>query len=143
LEHARVSRVGEDDFLAGVGEREQRIQQAVTVALVDDDLGEGVVAGPAPACDQVGHGFFRLVKSGERQVGVGGVLADRRTCCVHGGSMGRDLGVVVLEPEDVGIHSGCGGDAVDAEARDRCESLTDGELGGFHREPPPILLVGA
>jgi hypothetical protein len=76
-----------------------------------------------------GHGLLEVVAARERQPAVRVVLSDRRAGRLDRGRRGRDVGVEVLQAEDVRVVAGRRGDAVDAEARDVLETRDADRLG--------------
>jgi hypothetical protein len=122
VDHPRVRRIGEDDLISGIGEAEEGVEDGGALAAGDDDLPPSVVARAAATLDERRHRLLEVVATGERQPAVRVVLADRRPGGLHRGGGGRDVGVEVLEAQDLGVVAGCSGDAVDVEARDVLET---------------------
>src|SRR5581483_5613911 len=87
----------------------------------DHDLAPSVVPRAAAALDVGGDGFLQVVAAREREPAVRIVRPDRCPGRLDRLRRRRDVGVEVLEPEDVGIVAGRGGDAVDVEPRDVLE----------------------
>jgi hypothetical protein len=118
VEHARIGRVGEDDLVPGIGQAEQGVQHRVALATGDHDLLAPVVSWAAAPLDVGGHGLLEVVAAGERQPAVCLVLTDRGAGRRHCGGRGWDVGVEVLQAQNVGVVAGRRGDPVDAEPGD-------------------------
>ena len=127
IQHACVGRVGEHDLVTGIGQAEERVEHRVALAARDHDLAEPVVGRASAPLDLRSHRLFEVVAAGERQPAVRVVLADGGPRRLDHGHVGRDVGVEVLEAQDVGIVARGGGDAIDAEAGDV------GEAADAHR----------
>jgi hypothetical protein len=134
LDHPGVGRVGDDDLVAGVGEREQGIEHVVAVALRDDDLAIRVVRRAPSALDQPSHRFLHLVEPRKRQVGVGLVAADRGARHIHDVWMRRHIGIEILKPQNLRIRPRGRGHAVDAKPRN---ALQPSAHASDHPPQPP------
>jgi hypothetical protein len=131
VQHARVGRVGEDDLVPGIGQAEERIEHCVALTARDHDFAPPVVARAAAALDVRGDRLLEIVATGEGQPAVRLVRADRRPRRLHRLPGRRDVGVEVLQAQDVRILTGRSGDAIDAEPRNVLEA----------RDAHPLLLL--
>ena len=137
VDDARVGRVGDDDLVVLVHEREHRVQEPLHTSGGDDDLANRVVAVAGPLGREVGDGRAEIEVAGEGKpaVGLGRVEAGDRL----GNGLGRqrEVGVEVLHPQDgAPARVGRGGDLVDAKAPDRLDAL--GSPHGGSRECTPV-----
>jgi hypothetical protein len=121
-DHADVRGVGDDDLVAVLDGGEQGIEEALGAAAGDDDLLVGVVGDAAAALKVLGDGQAQVVQAIEGQVRVGGVLANALAGRGDHCWRRRDVGVEVLEAQDLGVGAGGAGGRVDAELREAGEA---------------------
>ena len=91
VQHPGVDEVGENHLVAGVGQREQDVEQRVALGGGHHDLRLGVVGHAAAVGDASADRLLQVEPSGERQVavrvvptsGIAAFLARAASCANH------------------------------------------------------------
>src|SRR6185436_17858205 len=78
VQHPGVGRIGENDFVPGIGEAEEGVEHRVPLATRDHDFTAPVVMWSAATLDGCGHRLLEIVAACKRKPAVRFVFADSR-----------------------------------------------------------------
>ena len=127
IDHPRVGRIGQDDLVARIGHGEQGIHHGVAFAARHDDLRLGIEPHARAIGHLCGHRTAKLDLAGERQPAVGIVFSHRLSGRLQRGLGRTEVGVEILQVEDVGVIAHRQGHPIDSE------SGNAGHPSGAHR----------